>query len=58
MPGEWRALRGGSFELQFMHIPLLRIYCWKLLFSLSTLYMGSPIPVFRDEPVAESVCPS
>lgn len=39
----------SSFELQFMHIPRLRIYCWKLLFSLSTLYMGPPIPVFRDD---------
>lgn len=28
-----------------------------LLFSLSTLYRGSPRPVLRDEPVAESVCP-
>lgn len=46
----------SSFELQFMHIPILRIYCWKLLFSLSTLYMGLLYQFSGMTPKAESVC--
>ncbi|GKB36698.1 hypothetical protein Tco_0881640, partial [Tanacetum coccineum] len=31
----------SSFELQFMHIPRLRIYYWKLLFSLYLRHSGA-----------------
>lgn len=46
----------SSFELQFMRLPILQIYCWKLLFSLYTLYMGPLYQFSGMTPKAESVC--